>query len=112
VTSNGGTTSANLTVHNSSPVFTGSGADANRILLGTFTFTGLSNGTGVVVTTLPDPSGANNVDGMGNVLDSMISNSSTTITVVPEPGTLLLTGLLAAGGLTGAAWRRMRRQTV
>jgi hypothetical protein len=40
----------------------------------------------------------------------MITNSSTTITVVPEPSSLLLTGLLAVGGLTGAAWRRSRRR--
>ena len=111
VTSNGGTTSATLQVQNSSPVFAPTtGADANRILLGTFTFTGLSNGTGVVITTLPDPSSANNVDGLGNNLDPMITNSSTTITVVPEPSSLLLTGLLAVGGITGAAWRRSRRR--
>jgi hypothetical protein len=111
VTTSSGTTTATLQVHNSTPVLAPtSGANANRILLGTFTFTGLSNGSAVVVTALPDPNSANNVDGAGNNLDSMITNSNAAITVVPEPSALLLTGLLAVGGVAGTAWRRSRRR--
>jgi hypothetical protein len=111
LTSSGGTTSATLQVHSSTPVLAPTtGANANRILLGTFTFTGLTSGSAVTLTALPDPNSANNVDGLGNNLDGMITNSSAAITVVPEPGTLVLTSLLAAGGLAGAVWRRYRRR--
>jgi hypothetical protein len=110
LTTSGGTTTATLQVHNNTPVVAPtSGANANRILLGTFTFTGVSSGSAITVTAFPDPGSANNIDGAGNNLDGFISQSQAAITVVPEPSTLVLTGLLAVGGLTGAAWRRYRR---
>lgn len=82
-----------------------------RLLLGTFTFTGLSNG--VVNLTATDTPGAtfnDTVDTSGNVLDAALLNGTATITVtnVPEPGTIVLTGLLATG-IAGAAVRRARR---
>jgi hypothetical protein len=85
------------------------GADANRILLGTFTFTGISGGTTTVATFDPHPAPTDdNVLGNGTVLDAGILNSSVAITVaVPEPSTLLLTGLVASG-IAGAALRRRR----
>jgi hypothetical protein len=111
LTTSGGTTTATLQVH-SSPAFVfapTSGADANRILLGTFTFTGVSPGSALTVTALPN-AGSNFVDGAGNTLDSLISNASAAITVtaIPEPGTVILTGLFAAG-FGAHAWRRRRR---
>jgi hypothetical protein len=47
----------------------------------------------------------------GTVIDGLISNANLAITVtaVPEPGTLVLTGLLA-GGVAGAGVRRLRRR--
>jgi hypothetical protein len=94
------------------PVFApSSGPNAGAILLGTFTFTGVSLGTTTAVTGLPQaPPFQNNVLADGTLLDSMISNSSAVITVVPEPGTLVLTSVLAFGGVAGAAWRRYRRR--
>jgi len=83
------------------------GANANRILLGTFTFT--LNSTGTITTAFPS-GGANDVDGMGNTLDTLVSQSSASVYVisVPEPGSMILTGL--AGTLIGVgAWRRRRR---
>jgi hypothetical protein len=87
-----------------------SGADANRILLGTFTFTGVSAGTTTALTADPHPNPliGDNVLANGTVLDSVIANSSVAISVVPEPGTLVLTGLLATG-IVGGAVRRLRR---
>jgi hypothetical protein len=87
-----------------------SGADANRVLLGTFTFSGISGGTTATFTTDPHPGLNDNVLGNGTVLDSLIHNSSAVITVaVPEPGTLVLTGLIATG-VAGTAIRRVRRK--
>jgi hypothetical protein len=108
LTTNAGTTSATLQVHNNSGVLAPTtGADANRILLGTFRFTGTSIGSGLTVTALPDPMNPNNVDGNGVNLDSMIHSSSASISVVPEPGSLILAGL-AGSALCFGAWRRRR----
>ncbi len=88
------------------------GADANRVLLGTFRFTGLTVGSELTLTTDPNafPVG-NNVLDDGTVLDSLIANDSAVITVtaIPEPGTMLLSGILALG-VAGGAVRRFRRQ--
>ncbi len=86
--------------------------DPNRILLGQFTFTASSGAGGqstLSVTTLPGSPGGDNILGDGTVIDSLISNSSAVITVnaVPEPSTLLLTGL-AAGGIAAGFTRRKR----
>jgi hypothetical protein len=88
-----------------------SGPDANRILLGTFRFTGVSAGTTLTLTVDPHSGIDDNVLANGTVLDGLIANASAAITVttpVPEPGTLILTGLLGLGGAAGAAWRRYR----
>jgi hypothetical protein len=69
----------------------------------------VSPGSALTVTALPN-AGSNFVDGAGNTLDSLIMNSSANITVtaIPEPGTVILTGLFAAG-FGAHAWRRRRR---
>src|SRR5262249_25596421 len=111
VSTSSGTTTATLQVHDSSGVFAPtSGADANRILLGTFTFSGLSARSAATVSAFPDSKSANNVDGANNNLDSLINQSSAAITVVavPEPSTLLLCGL-GVVALGVGAWRRRRR---
>jgi hypothetical protein len=105
---------ANVTEHQtiSSPVKAPtSGADANRILLGTFTFTGVSAGSTLTVTAIPSTGTNVNVLGDGTVLDSMIVGSSAAITVtaVPEPGSMLLAGLAVAGFGAGVVYRRLRR---
>lgn len=87
------------------------GATEDRIYLATFRFTGLANGTQANVTIDPDPTvGADDTVTGGNIaLDSLITNSSATITVtnVPEPGTWALMGVVATG-IGGAAVRRRR----
>jgi hypothetical protein len=107
-----GTATANVAQVLNAPITAPtSGADANRILLGTFTFTGVSGGTTSTVTFDPHPAPTNdNVLGNGTVLDSLIVNSSVTITVaVPEPSTFVLTGLVGTG-IAAAALRRFRRR--
>jgi hypothetical protein len=99
---------------NANIVFPASG-DPNRILLGSFTFTGNAAGTANLTAQNIDPTGefSYNVTGSGNSLDSLISNGTATITVtaVPEPGGLLLGGL-AAAGLGVGAWRRWRKRVL
>src|SRR5262249_19927145 len=88
-----------------------SGVDANRVLLGTFTFTGVSSGTALIQTADPHPTLADNVLHDGTVWDPVIVTPSAPIpaTAVPEPSTLLLTGLAAGGGGL-ASFRRWRRR--
>jgi hypothetical protein len=92
-----------------------SGADANRILVGTFTFTPGSpaGGTTSTVTANPFPGSAVDVLADGTDITNLIANATATITVtaVPEPSTLLMCGLFATG-IGTAAWRRYRRCTV
>jgi hypothetical protein len=85
---------------------------SNAVLLGTFTFSGVSAGTTATITALPGQNPDNVLnDGTngnpGTAIDSMIANASAVITVaaVPEPGTLVLTGLVAVG-VAGAYLRR------
>jgi hypothetical protein len=110
-----GTASLNVFQSTSSPVLAPtSGTTAGAILLGTFSFTGVSAGSTFAVTAQPHPAPfSNNVLGDGTVIDSMIANASAVITVtaVPEPGSLLLAGLAAAGMGVGA-WRRRQRRTL
>jgi hypothetical protein len=106
--------SANVTEHQTiSPSVKAptSGTDANRILLGTFTFTGVSSGSTLTVTAIPSTGTNVNVLGDGTVLDSMIVGASAAITVtaVPEPGSMLLAGLAVAGFGAGIMYRRLRR---
>ncbi|AWM38317.1 hypothetical protein GobsT_35540 [Gemmata obscuriglobus] len=87
--------------------------DSNgRVLLGTFTFTGMSMGQTLVYTS-DASSGVDNILANGQFLDSMINYSASqiTINVVPEPGTMVLSGLLAVG-IAGGAARRLRRPVV
>lgn len=92
------------------PVFPATG-DPNRILIGTFTFTGLTAGSTVTVSALPG-SGGDNTLGDGTNIDSFISTSSAAITVqaVPEPGAMILSGMAVAGFVAGVVRRRFRRK--
>jgi len=107
-TTGGSSTTASVVESSSTAVLApSSGANANRILLGTFTFT--LNSTGNITTSFPG-SGANDVDGLGNTLDGLVSQGSATVYVisVPEPGSMILSGL--AGSLIAVgAWRRRRK---
>jgi hypothetical protein len=109
-TSGANTSTAAATVHAFNTPGTGVTADSNgRVLLGSFTFSGLALGSTAVLTA--DPTATNdNVLANGTALDSLIhyNAASVTVTAVPEPGTLLLTTLLATG-VAGARLRRLRR---
>ncbi len=110
-TTNNGATVNTASVQNVSlttPVTVPSGT--NQILLGTFTFTGLSVGSDVTFTAQPTATGANNVDGNGHNLDGLISGASAfiSVTAVPEPGSLMLTGL-GAGALGLGVWKRRQK---
>jgi hypothetical protein len=112
LTNNGTTTTASLQVAGG-PVFAStSGPTANAVLLGTFTFTaGSTAGSANTVTVFADTSGgANFVDGAGTNLDALVNQSSVNISVVavPEPGSLMLTGL-AASALGLGIWKRRRK---
>jgi hypothetical protein len=94
------------------------GTNADRILLGTFTFTGVSPGSTSTLTALPDagaipPISDNTLNDSPTFtsLDSLIQNSSAVITVtaVPEPGSLALVTLFSAG-MVGMVIRRLRRK--
>jgi hypothetical protein len=78
------------------------------VYLGTFTFTAGSVGTTSTVTALAYAGQDNNILADGTVIDSMIANSNLAITVtaVPEPGTMILTGMLATGIVGGYVRRR------
>jgi len=108
------TTSASLndTIDNVSAAVK-AGPTEDRILLGTFRFTGLTNGSMTINTADPNPAfGSDDTVTGGNVvLDPSIANSSAQITVVnvPEPGTMVLAGLLASG-IAGVGLRRARRK--
>ncbi len=109
-----GTASLNEQQVASGPVFAPTtGPNTGAVLLGTFNFTGVSAGTTVTLTAQPHPAPFdNNVLNDGTVLDGMIANSSAVITVtaVPEPGSLLLGGLAAAGLGAGVLRRRWSRK--
>ncbi len=71
----------------------------NRILLGTFRITGLSDGVAVLTAVDLSPS-AETITGNGTVLDSSIAPGSATLTVgsgqeviIPEPSSILLLGI-------------------
>jgi len=95
---------------------TGVTAVGDRILLGTFTFTGLSNGIMSLSTAdLTPVSGVDNTISVGGtVLDELIANATATlqvgdVEVVPEPSSQLVFGVcLAIGGL--ACWLRSKRR--
>ena len=78
------------------------------ILLGTFTFNaGPTSGTDVLTIGLKDASGGDNVAFDGTPFDAMSHSSTTSFVVspVPEPGTVVLVGMAAAGM---GIWRRRR----
>lgn len=92
------------------------GADANRILLGTFKFTGVTAGDSSTLTVDPNPTEGfdDNVLANGTVLDSLINPQTAVITVtaVPEPSSLLLAGLPLVSFAAAALRRRFCRKMV
>jgi hypothetical protein len=95
-------------------VVAGTGADANRILVGSFTFTGVSGGQTATVTALPGLNPDNVLgDGTTSIDAALLNNTATAVitVAVPEPGSLMLGGFLAAGA-AGAVRRRFRRTAV
>jgi hypothetical protein len=87
----------------------------NRILFGSFTFTGQSAGTVTITATRYNPApDVRIVTGTGNGLDALVPNGSAQITVLggtatPEPGSLLLASLAGLGLAGGGIRRRLRR---
>ena len=84
------------------------GTNPNRILLGTFTFTGLALGTTTIRVSDLDPNQDDIITGVGTVLD-LISPASATLTVTPEPGSVALS-LVALGGAAVVGVYRSRRK--
>jgi len=85
--------------------------NAGRILLGLFTITALNSSA--VTFTARDPNGGSPGDNTSNLnggtgLDPSIGNATLAVNAVPEPGTLMLSGLAAVGL---AAFRRRNRKT-
>jgi hypothetical protein len=89
-----------------------SGTNANRILIGEFTFTGESAGSTITVTAVPSTGSNVNVLGNGTSIDSMLAanpiSASITVVAVPEPSSMALGGL-AVAGLAGGVFRRLRK---
>jgi hypothetical protein len=109
-TINNATSTAILTEGYSSST---TGLKGTSVYLGTYTFTAGSPGTTSTVTAVAFPGQDNNVLADGTVIDGLIANSNLAITVVavPEPGTLMLGGFLAAG-IAGCCWRRRNRPVI
>jgi hypothetical protein len=85
-------------------------ATPNEILLGTFTFTPLAVGSFTITANNISSTFSNDVTGSGHDLTSLITGGQTatiTVTAVPEPGSLILGGMFAAG-LAGGYVRRRR----
>jgi len=93
-----------------------SGGSADTLYLGSFTLTaGANNGTNPLAVTVRafvrnTQVGDNFQDASFTPMDGQITPGDATfnVTGVPEPGTLVLTGLAFAGTI-GAAWRKRRK---
>ncbi len=81
----------------------------NRIFLGTFRFTGFNESVTTVTATTPDMNTTATPQNV--ILDSHFVPPAPTFTItsVPEPASMALSGL-AAAGLAGGAWRRWRQK--
>lgn len=77
----------------------------DRIWLGMLRFTGLSVGT-VEITAMDYPGVDNTVSGLGTVLDPEIASGQGSISVVPEPNTMVL---FAGFALVGGPYWLVRR---
>jgi PEP-CTERM motif len=90
-------------------------ATTDRIFLGNFTYTGVSVGQTLTITALPGL-GPDNVlgDGVTDIDSYLLANTTSaliTVTAVPEPGTMVLGGLLATG-ILGGYLRRLRKPVI
>ncbi len=79
--------------------------------IGTFDFTGGATPGVTTVQTGTNPAGGGNVNvtGIGNPIDSIISNASVTITTTPEPSSLVLCGIAAFAFVAFRRWTQRRR---
>jgi hypothetical protein len=115
-TSNFSTNPAQLSANNAgnNSIVYPNASTPNEILLGTFTFTPVSTGTLTITANNINPFFSNDVTGTGQDLTSLITGGQTAtinVTAVPEPGSLILGGMFAAG-LVGGYVRRRRRLEV
>jgi hypothetical protein len=103
--------SASVSEFASAPVTSSGTGASDRVLVGTFTFTGATVGQTLTISAVPGLS-PDNVRADNSNIDTQLTNNAAsafiTVTAVPEPGTLALTGTLVLG-MTGAALRRIRR---
>jgi hypothetical protein len=104
------TADLNEAVDLTSPIVFPPGGDPNRILLGTFTFTGLTTGiTAISVADLDPTIGVDDIiTGLGTALDSLITSGNASIAVNPEPSSFAIATLFSLLCGVRVYWRRAR----
>ena len=80
-----------------------------RILLGTFTLTGLTPGT-TTISVSDLTAGDDFLTGLGDALDGFITSGPASLTVNPEPGSLVLSMLVFGAASAATRYRNRRRR--
>lgn len=106
----GTTAELNQGVDASSPFVFPTLSDPDRIWLGTFTFTGLALGSTTISVTDWDDGIDDIFTGGFNALDALITPGTATLTVTPEPSSVVLSLLVIGAASVVTSYRRRRRR--